>query len=131
METIYFVLGALSVVATASLVSVFRIKKEVRNQILSESNLIRKEMGETNLKMLQESNLENQKSLEDLGSSVYSELGDIHVDLGNMRSDISKEVDTINRDLEDVRKYVDSRVDKSVDFLLKDIREIYSKIDSK
>ena len=113
METIYFMLGALSVVLIAAIVSVFRIKSNV---MLEVEDLI----AETKDDIID--------VIDNIETETEKEFTNIEKDLRDTESELSAEIKELNRS-------VDSRVDKLntrlEDIIARQIADLYSHVDSK
>ena len=113
METLYFVLGVLAVVAVAAVVGMFRIKSELKEFTKNEISKFDELIG---------------RRIVDLERDIYRDL-DSQVDhLGVVESNLTKYIDELyasnNQEIDKVYGFVDSRVDKLTDSVAKHISDL-------
>lgn len=106
METLYFILGALSVVTLFAVVSVFRIKGELKEFAQDETGRMHDLLG---------------RSVDDLEKDLQDRL-----DMIERR--IDQEIDRVNEKESSLFRYIDSRTDKLADGISKHIAEINTQI---
>ena len=95
METLYFILGALSVVALFAIVSVFKIKGELKKFTIDESSRTHDLLG---------------RSIDELENNLIRKIEEIERQ--------------VQQDSSEIYRYVDSRNDKMADGIAKNIAKI-------
>jgi hypothetical protein len=117
METLYFIMGALSVVAVAAVVSVFTIKKQIKLEVEQ---------------MINRSDFEIHRLIEDIENNLNRRIDDVEKDNDSKENKLIDYADTLHNNLyEEMNKlygYVDSRNDKLSDSLSKHIADIYKSL---
>ena len=106
METLYFILGALSMVVLAAIGSVFMIKRDVKNY----------------------ADREVEKSNDNFDRIIINLEADLRQRLDMIERRIDQEIDRVDRLHTDGIRYTDSKTDKMVDGISKHIAEINSKL---
>ena len=107
METLYFIMGALSVVAVAAVVSVFTIKKQIK--------------------------LEVQQIMDQANFELHRRIDDVETNNNHKENKLIDYADTLHNNLyEEMNKlygYVDSRTDKMSDGISRNIADIYRSLE--
>jgi len=118
MEVLYFVLGALSVVTLFAVVSVFRIKSELKEFTKNEISRNYNSVGHT---------------IDELENNLYRRIEDLERMLDKKENELIDYADKLHNHLYDEMNklygYVDSRTDKTADGVAKHLAEIYKKLD--
>lgn len=113
METLYFTLGVLAVVAVAAVVGMFRVKSELKEFTNNEINKLDDHIG---------------RRIVDLERDIYRDF-DSQIDhLGVVESNLTKYIDELhasnNQEIDKVYGFVDSRVDKLTDTVAKHVSDL-------
>jgi hypothetical protein len=108
METLYFILGALSVVTILAVVSVFMIKSNVKSYV----------------------DREIEKSNDNLDRIIIDLEADLRQRLDMIERRIDQEIDRTNRMYSDSIRYTDSKTDKMSDGISKHIAELHQRCDN-
>ena len=113
METLYFMLGALSVVTLFAVVSVFRIKSELKEFAQAEAGRTHDLLG---------------RSVDELENNLYRKIEELERELDKKEHELFNYSDSLDQNLRDEMEklygYVDSRTDKMADGVSKHIAEI-------
>ena len=102
METLYFILGALSVVTLVAIVSVFKIKSELKEFTIEESSRTHDSIGQ---------------AMRGLEENLYRRIEGLERDAEQNSSE--------------VYRYVDSRIDKQATAVSKHLAEINTQLGGK
>jgi len=113
METLYFILGALSVVALFAVVSVFKIKGELKKFTIDESSRMHDLLG---------------RSVDELENNLCRKIEELERELDKKEHELIKYNDELHTkhdvDLNELYRYIDSRNDKMADGIAKNIAKI-------
>ena len=113
METLYFMLGALSVVTLFAVVSVFRIKSELKEFAQDETGRMHDLLG---------------RSVDELENNLCRKIEDLERELDKKEHELIRYADELHAkhedDLNELYRYIDSRTDKMADGVSKHIAEI-------
>lgn len=119
METLYFMLGALSVITIVAVVSVFRINKKVALMVEDRIEDMERDLSDY---------------VADIAGGLEQEVTELHRridDLDNHIADAENRLfNQIEREVEHSHAHTDSRVDKMADNVSKLIAEINQRLDS-
>lgn len=119
METLYFILGALSVITIVAVVSVFRINKKVALMVDDRIEDMERDLSDY---------------ISDVAGDLEQEVTDLHRridELDNLIVRVENELfNQIEREFEHSIAHTDSRVDKLADNVSKWIAEINQRLDS-
>ena len=119
METLYFMLGALSVITIVAVVSVFRIKRDVALMVDDQIEDMERDLSDY---------------IADVAGDLEQEVTDLHSRIDELDSSIERVEDElfnqIEREDEHSIAHTDSRVDKMADNVSKWIAEINQRLDS-
>ena len=120
METLYFMLGALSVVTLFAVVSVFRIKSELKEFALNEAGRMHDLLG---------------RSVDELETNLCRKIEDLERELDKKEHELFNYSDSLDKNVRDEMEklygYVDSRVDKLADGVSKHIASINQELDNR
>ena len=120
METLYFMLGALSVVTLFAVVSVFRIKSELKNFAQDEVNRTHDLLG---------------RSIDELENNLCRKIEDLERELDKKEHELIRYADELyanhEGDLNELYRYIDSRTDKMADGFSKHIASINQELDNR
>lgn len=127
METINFVLGALSglflVGIVYAFVGVLKMSKQIKN-LQEEIQSINKDLGDTHRTIdVKNDNLWNEldQRINDVNHVIDNKERDLLQDIEKNFEDLRRHsdylADEVNRKQEEVTKYIDSRIDKTIDAL--------------
>jgi len=118
METLYFIMGALSVVAVAAVVSVFTIKKQIKLEVEQ---------------MINRSDFEIHRLIEDIENNLSRRIDELEKDNDSKDKKLIDYTDSLHNNLyEEMNKlygYVDSRTDKMSDGISRNIADIYKSLE--
>jgi signal transduction histidine kinase len=115
METLYFILGALSVVTLIAVVSVFKIRKEMDQMVEDRLDQVVNHLSNYIEKV--------ERYSDAVESRIDSEVNKLNEYVDQLHDNTYKEMDKLYG-------YVDSRTDKMADGVSKHIAEINQTLDS-
>jgi gas vesicle protein len=117
METLYFILGVLSVVAIAAVVSVFRIKAELKQFTKNEIDKLDELIG---------------RRIVELERDIYRSMDSSTDYIDKIESNLNRHVDDLhsdnNREFDKLYGHLDSRHDKMANNVAEHVAQIYQTI---
>lgn len=126
METLYFILGALSVVTIIAVVSVFKIKREMSEMVEDRLDVAVNHLS---------SYIERvERNIDEADNNLEAEINKVDEARGKQHFEHIDYVDTLHNNLMDEMNklygYVDSRTDKMATNVSKHIAEINQAVDA-
>ena len=118
METLYFIMGVLSVVALAAVVSVFTIKKQIKSEVDQTINRV---------------DFEIHRLIEEIENNLSRRIDELEKDNDSKDNKLIDYTDSLHNNLyNEMNKlygYVDSRTDKMSDGISRNIADIYKSLE--